>query len=134
MASIRLSTTLRNSARQFRPCRSYAFVPRGVPFLFKANASTATETGNSESSTATNINGPSPNGNSAEVAKALNGNGEVNGITFGNGIGEVQNDWSKSYHGLSAVAFSKDIADILQAPVDPLDIEMKPGQSFLFQC
>lgn len=36
-------------------------------------------------------------------------------------------DWSKSYHGLSSQAFSKDIAEILLAPIDPLDIEMKPG-------
>lgn len=38
-------------------------------------------------------------------------------------------DWSKSYHGLSTQAFSKDIADILLAPIDPLDVEMKPGSS-----
>jgi hypothetical protein len=36
-------------------------------------------------------------------------------------------DWSKSYHGLSTQPFSKEIADLLQAPIDPLDIEMKPG-------
>lgn len=36
-------------------------------------------------------------------------------------------DWSTSYHGLSMQAFSKDIANILLAPVDDMDIEMKPG-------
>ena len=36
-------------------------------------------------------------------------------------------DWSKSYFGLSSQAFSKDIADILLAPIDPSDVEMKPG-------
>jgi hypothetical protein len=36
-------------------------------------------------------------------------------------------DWSKSYHGLSSQAFSREIADILLAPIDPLDVEMKPG-------
>jgi hypothetical protein len=36
-------------------------------------------------------------------------------------------DWSKSYSGLSTQAFSKDIADILLAPIDPFDVEMKPG-------
>ncbi|KAG1786266.1 mitochondrial genome maintenance MGM101 [Suillus plorans] len=35
-------------------------------------------------------------------------------------------DWSTSYHGLSVQAFSKDIANILLAPVDDMDIEMKP--------
>lgn len=36
-------------------------------------------------------------------------------------------DWSKSYHGLSSQAFSKDIAEVLLAPIEPLDVEMKPG-------
>lgn len=44
---------------------------------------------------------------------------------------EGHTDWSKSYFGLSSQAFSKDIADILLAPIDPMDIEMKPGTSFL---
>ncbi|KAJ6551583.1 mitochondrial genome maintenance MGM101-domain-containing protein [Mycena capillaripes] len=35
-------------------------------------------------------------------------------------------DWSKSYAGLSEQAFSKDIADVLLAPLDPIDIEIKP--------
>ncbi|KIK53274.1 hypothetical protein GYMLUDRAFT_49450 [Collybiopsis luxurians FD-317 M1] len=35
-------------------------------------------------------------------------------------------DWSRSFHGLSEEAFSKEIADTLLAPVDPLDIEIKP--------
>lgn len=39
-------------------------------------------------------------------------------------------DWSKSYHGLSTQAFSKDIAELLLAPIDPLDIEMKPGKHY----
>ncbi|KIO31079.1 hypothetical protein M407DRAFT_68558 [Tulasnella calospora MUT 4182] len=48
-----------------------------------------------------------------------------------NGSGQPQeapafNDWSKSFHGLSTEPFSSEIAKILQAPIDPLDIEMKP--------
>jgi hypothetical protein len=39
-------------------------------------------------------------------------------------------DWSRSYHGLSTQPFSIEVADILQAPIDPLDIEMKPGPYF----
>jgi hypothetical protein len=38
-------------------------------------------------------------------------------------------DWSKSYAGLSQQAFSKEIADVLLAPLDPIDIEIKPGGS-----
>lgn len=39
-------------------------------------------------------------------------------------------DWSRSYHGLSTQPFPLEVADILQAAIDPLDIEMKPGMSF----
>jgi Mitochondrial genome maintenance MGM101 len=44
-----------------------------------------------------------------------------------NNLNDAVTDWSKSYFGLSTQAFSKDIVDILLAPVDPLDVEMKPG-------
>ncbi|KAK7470183.1 hypothetical protein VKT23_001621 [Stygiomarasmius scandens] len=43
-----------------------------------------------------------------------------------NGDLEAGTDWSKSYSGLSQQAFPKEIADILMAPIDPMDIEMKP--------
>lgn len=36
-------------------------------------------------------------------------------------------DWSKSYHGLSEQAFSIEISEVLMAPINPLDIEIKPG-------
>lgn len=35
-------------------------------------------------------------------------------------------DWSKSYHGLSVAPFPKEVADVLLAPIDPLDVEIKP--------
>jgi hypothetical protein len=35
-------------------------------------------------------------------------------------------DWSKSYFGLSAQPFAKHISDVLMAPIDPMDVEMKP--------
>lgn len=35
-------------------------------------------------------------------------------------------DWTKSFRGLSTEPFSKEAADILQAPIDPEDIEIKP--------
>lgn len=38
------------------------------------------------------------------------------------------NDWSKSYHGLSIQPFSKEISDVLLGPIDPMDVEMKPGK------
>ncbi len=39
-------------------------------------------------------------------------------------------DWSRSYHGLSTQPFPTEVADILQASIEPLDIEIKPGTSF----
>jgi hypothetical protein len=46
---------------------------------------------------------------------------------FAVGNGEGQYDWSRSYYGLSTQAFSREIADYLLAPLDPLEIEIKPG-------
>ncbi|CAE6428807.1 hypothetical protein ACGC1H_000983 [Rhizoctonia solani] len=40
--------------------------------------------------------------------------------------GSAPTDWYTSYHGLSTQPFPKEIADILMAPIDPLDVEMKP--------
>lgn len=39
-------------------------------------------------------------------------------------------DWSKSYYGLSVEPFPKEVSEVLQAPTDPLDIEVKPGSQF----
>ena len=38
-------------------------------------------------------------------------------------------DWSKSYFGLSTQPFPKEAADVLLAPIDPRDVEIKPGAS-----
>jgi len=73
------------------------------------------------------------------VPPQLNGQGNGNGIgnENGNGLGVDLNghqgtDWSKSYSGLSTQAFSKDIVEVLLAPIDPLDVEIKPdGLSYL---
>ena len=40
-------------------------------------------------------------------------------------------DWSRSYHGLSALPFAPEIAEVLLAPIDPMDVEMKPGESIV---
>ena len=36
-------------------------------------------------------------------------------------------DWSKSYFGLSTQPFPREVAETLLAPVDPMDVEIKPG-------
>lgn len=43
---------------------------------------------------------------------------------------DATTDWSKSYLGLSAQPFPKEVADVLMAPIDPEDIELKPGTFF----
>lgn len=35
-------------------------------------------------------------------------------------------DWTKSFHGLSTEPFSKEAAEVLLAPLNPLDVEIKP--------
>jgi len=69
-------------------------------------SSTAPDSASSPSTGSDNVFGGSP---------SSNGNGHV-----------AANDWSKSFHGLSTEPFSAEIAEALQAPVDPLDVEMKP--------
>ena len=40
---------------------------------------------------------------------------------------DTATDWSRSYHGLSTQPFPKEAADILLAPIEPRDVEIKPG-------
>jgi hypothetical protein len=40
---------------------------------------------------------------------------------------EAGMDWSKSYHGLSVAPFPKEISDVLLQPIEPEDVEIKPG-------
>jgi len=47
------------------------------------------------------------------------------------GLEDSATDWSRSYHGLSQMPFDKGIAEILLAPVDPADVEIKPGRGTL---
>ena len=42
-----------------------------------------------------------------------------------------KNDWSQSFHGLSTEPFPKEIAEALNEPIDPEDIEIKPGMPTL---
>ena len=44
------------------------------------------------------------------------------------GLDTGSTDWSKSYSGLSQQPFSKEVAEVLLAPIDAMDIEIKPGE------
>lgn len=39
---------------------------------------------------------------------------------------EEKIDWTRSFHGLSAAPFPKEAADVLLAPTDPEEVEIKP--------
>ncbi|KAI9618051.1 hypothetical protein KEM48_006838, partial [Puccinia striiformis f. sp. tritici PST-130] len=41
-------------------------------------------------------------------------------------LGDATVDWSRSFSGLSSKPFDKEVSDILLAPLDPLDVEIKP--------
>ena len=57
-------------------------------------------------------------------SNGTNGNDGVIPEALGDGS---STDWSKSYFGLSSQPFSKEISEVLGSPIDPLDIEIKPG-------
>jgi len=133
MASLRLSKGFINSPSQLRRlCRSDVFATQLLPTRISFRPSTVpvgkaalstvpgSGVGNPEASEGLpNSATDSPN---REPVVSVNGNG--NG--YGNGFGELQADWSRSYHGLATHPFSSEVAEVLQAPIDPLDIEMKP--------
>lgn len=41
---------------------------------------------------------------------------------------DMGHNWSASYYGLSTERFAKEAEDILMAPINPDDIEIKPGK------
>ena len=51
--------------------------------------------------------------------------------TNGSGL-DTATDWSRSYHGLSTQPFPKEVTDILLAPIDMKDVEIKPGTCLSF--
>lgn len=53
---------------------------------------------------------------------------------FVSGSDGAASDWSKSYYGLSVEAFPKEISEVLLAPINEIDIEIKPGASLCPTC
>ncbi|OAV97129.1 hypothetical protein PTTG_05760 [Puccinia triticina 1-1 BBBD Race 1] len=41
-------------------------------------------------------------------------------------LGDATVDWSRSFSGLSQKPFAREASDILMAPIDPMDVEIKP--------
>jgi hypothetical protein len=65
-----------------------------------------------------------------EFASSSLSNSQTEGITNKDQTDDkLEPDWSRSFFGLSAQAFSKEVTDILLAPIAIEDIECKPGKS-----
>lgn len=91
-----------------------------APIVAKALASTVTPSAGTPDTS--NTPPPTVEG-TPELPSALPEAGAGDGLST---------DWSKSYHGLSSQAFAKEVAEVLLAPLDPLDVEMKPGALLSF--
>lgn len=50
---------------------------------------------------------------------------ELEQTANGSGGGE-RVDWTRSFHGISSEPFPKEVADVLLAPIDPDEVEIKP--------
>lgn len=75
---------------------------------------------------ATSVSGPASNTKPEKIQNTgLNDSPE---LVLDEGLGvENRVDWSKSFHGLSVEPFKKEAADVLLAPLDPEEVEVKPG-------
>lgn len=109
-----------------------AFQPR-TPFpLSRFFTTPATSISGPASNTkpATSVSGPASNSRPEKIQNTgLNDSPE---LFLDEGVGaENQVDWSKSFHGLSVEPFKKEAADVLLAPLDPEEVEVKPG---VFDC
>jgi len=111
MASVQrlLQTTSRVALRSFGSPSALAY--RHIPIVRYNSTATNAKPAPVNSTSKSSENGP----NSVAPLPDIKGR---DGTT----------DWSRSYSGLSVQPFSKEVADILQAPIDPLNVEMKPGE------
>lgn len=123
LARQRLSSATKLVSRRFStPIRPLRVGARALSNNGASNPSVNEKTANGNKNT---------NNQSVQEQQRINdlSSGPLPELATGNGNGEGHHDWSKSYYGLSTQAFSKEVADILTAPLDPLDIEIKPGTS-----
>ena len=101
---------------------------QGARFVLSRSAATSASVSRANGSTTPNPTPSRPKAAAAtesppstsvsETARDYNGDGS-------------KSDWSRSYHGLSLEPFPKETANILQAPLNPEDIEIKPGKSVM---
>lgn len=128
-----LRFTLRNVSMRrvaFSIERHYLSTPLRTPQLQRRNVSQAVGTGRGNPEIAEVL--PEVKETNVDQNKLADGTATVNVVSNPSGAFPQAsypggNDWSRSYHGLSTQPFEKDVADVLQAPIDSLDIEVKPG-------
>lgn len=70
------------------------------------------------------IGGESSQG--ASQAFANNNTTMKDAVIGDNGVEDGQ-DWTRSFSGMAVEPFEREVADILMSPLDPDDIEIKPG-------
>ncbi|KAF8638542.1 hypothetical protein AX17_002085 [Amanita inopinata Kibby_2008] len=135
MASItrqRLSSVTQATHR-YLTCRRPIHLSTNPALSIRVAARALTTAANSNSNNSKNNS--KSNNNHALNAKNDAVQGEQQPLPFNNETppmpelstnGEGQTDWSRSYYGLSTQAFSREIADILLAPLEQQNIEIKP--------
>ena len=117
------------SSARFASSVATKYARKPVP-IRSATSATTSGTGNPNivnklPSTANEIEGAEvAESTSASESTKLPSVSENNSVYHGDGS---KMDWSRSYHGLSVEPFPKVAAEILQAPLNPEDIEIKPG-------
>ncbi|KAG6812940.1 hypothetical protein H0H92_015260 [Tricholoma furcatifolium] len=128
----RLSGALRRVPIRFtRNYTANLAKPACIPRQYPKPAATRVQTANlstaGDADAAPQVPTPEDFKISSSDAPAPNKNGSE-GSANGNGLEYIDTatDWSKSYYGLAAQPFSKEVSEILMAPIDSLDVEMKP--------
>lgn len=122
MASVgfqRLISTSTRGAPRLLPNISVSAVTASRAALVRYNSTAASAPANGSKSETPAVTNNGTNNGGRPVDTPLPDSTASDGTT----------DWSKSYAGLSAAPFPKEIADVLLAPIDPLDVEIKPGES-----
>jgi hypothetical protein len=111
---------------QFTPSRQ-AQAARPSPTAKPSSPSASTSSPPPSTARAVATNQPTPN---ASTTDSIYKSGlsdkplELDIGSDGNKTDRV--DWTRSFHGISAEPFPKEAADILQAPTDPTEVEIKP--------
>jgi hypothetical protein len=99
-----------------RPSQFLSRPPPNIPFIRRYQSNDSYSSTPTSSTPLPETHNIQENGLNDEPALSLEGEGQ-NGKT----------DWSRSFHGLSIEPFPKDVIEVLREPLDPEDVEIKPG-------